>query len=60
MAPLNLSDSSFQVILEGVVGGGIYGDIAVDDVFSLIPFHGVLRATALVGEYVPHIFWPLL
>ena len=35
MAPLNLPDSSFQVILEGVVGGGIYGDIAVDDLSLL-------------------------
>ena len=28
-------DSSFQFILEGVAGSGIYGDIAVDD-FSLL------------------------
>ena len=28
-------DSSFQVILEGVVGSGIYGDIAVDDLSLL-------------------------
>ena len=28
-------DSSLQVILEGVAGSGIYGDIAVDD-FSLL------------------------
>ena len=28
-------DSSFQVILEGVVGGGIYGDIAIDDLSLL-------------------------
>ena len=26
----------------------------------LILFPGVLRATALVGEYDPQIFWPLL
>ena len=39
MAPLNSSDSSFQVILEGVVGSGIYGDIAVDDL-------------SLLGEYI--------
>ena len=32
----NSPDSSFQVILEGVaVGSGIYGDIAVDDLFLL-------------------------
>ena len=35
MATLNSSDSSFQVILEGVVGSGIYGDIAVDDLSLL-------------------------
>ena len=35
MAPLNSSDSSFQAILEGVVGSGIYGDIAVDDLSLL-------------------------
>ena len=35
MAPLNSSDSSLQVILEGVVGSGIYGDIAVDDLSLL-------------------------
>ena len=28
-------DSSFQVILEGVVGSGIFGDIAVDDLSLL-------------------------
>ena len=28
-------DSSFQVILEGVAGSGIYGDIAVDDLSLL-------------------------
>ena len=36
MAPLNSSDSSFQVILEGFVGSGIYGDIAVDDLSLLV------------------------
>ena len=35
MAPLNSSDSSLQVILEGVAGSGIYGDIAVDDLSLL-------------------------
>ena len=35
MAPLNSSDSSFQVILEGVFGSGIFGDIAVDDLSLL-------------------------
>ena len=35
IAPLNSSDSSFQVILDGVVGSGIYGDIAVDDLSLL-------------------------
>ena len=36
MAPLNSSDSSLQVILEGVAAGsGIYGDIAVDDLSLL-------------------------
>ena len=34
-ASLNSSDSSLQVILEGVVGSGIYGDIAVDDLSLL-------------------------
>ena len=28
-------DSSFQVIFEGVVGSGIYGDIAIDDLSLL-------------------------
>lgn len=35
MASLNSFDSSFKVILEGVVGNGIYGDVAVDDVSLL-------------------------
>ena len=38
-------DSSFQVILEGVFGGGIYGDIAVDDLSLL----GQKQCDAITG-----------
>ena len=39
-------DSSFQVILEGVAGSGIYGDIAVDDLSLL----GQKQCDTIIGN----------